>query len=69
MSHSSAFLLPSPSAAAAGADADGAAYALLVLNQRLPRFAPRLWDCGSRMPSLAGLRAWLFSLLFSSSRC
>jgi thiamine pyrophosphokinase len=44
MSHSSAFLLPSPSAAAAGADADGAAYALLVLNQRLPRFAPRLWD-------------------------
>uniref|UniRef100_A0A0E0DQM6 thiamine diphosphokinase n=1 Tax=Oryza meridionalis TaxID=40149 RepID=A0A0E0DQM6_9ORYZ len=44
MSHSSAFLLPSPSAAAAGPDADGAAYALLVLNQRLPRFAPRLWD-------------------------
>ncbi|EEE63458.1 hypothetical protein OsJ_18271 [Oryza sativa Japonica Group] len=44
MSHSSAFLLPSPSAAAAGADADCAAYALLVLNQRLPRFAPRLWD-------------------------
>uniref|UniRef100_A0A0E0L1N5 Thiamine pyrophosphokinase n=1 Tax=Oryza punctata TaxID=4537 RepID=A0A0E0L1N5_ORYPU len=52
MSHSSAFLLRSPSSssssaaasAGGGPDADGAAYALLVLNQRLPRFAHLLWD-------------------------
>ncbi|KAM3403698.1 hypothetical protein ACQJBY_007057 [Aegilops geniculata] len=40
MSHSSAFLLPSSATPAASADA----YAVVVLNQRLPRFAPLLWD-------------------------
>ncbi|KAL5230507.1 hypothetical protein ABZP36_029283 [Zizania latifolia] len=40
MSHSSAFLLPSSSSVAPA----GSAYALVVLNQRLPRFAPLLWD-------------------------
>uniref|UniRef100_A0A0D9WFQ7 Thiamine pyrophosphokinase n=1 Tax=Leersia perrieri TaxID=77586 RepID=A0A0D9WFQ7_9ORYZ len=44
MSHSSAFLLPSPPSSSAAPDGDGDAYALLVLNQRLPRFAPLLWD-------------------------
>jgi thiamine pyrophosphokinase len=39
MTHSSAFLLPS-----APADAAATTYALIVLNQRLPRFAPLLWS-------------------------
>uniref|UniRef100_A0A0D9V9W6 Thiamine pyrophosphokinase n=1 Tax=Leersia perrieri TaxID=77586 RepID=A0A0D9V9W6_9ORYZ len=38
MSHSSSFLLPTTDSAAA------AAYAVVVLNQRLPRFAPLLWN-------------------------
>ncbi|KAL6613871.1 hypothetical protein ACP70R_036141 [Stipagrostis hirtigluma subsp. patula] len=45
MTHSSAFLLPASSSSAPRAD-DAAAsttYALVVLNQRLPRFAPLLW--------------------------
>uniref|UniRef100_A0ACD5TGJ8 Uncharacterized protein n=1 Tax=Avena sativa TaxID=4498 RepID=A0ACD5TGJ8_AVESA len=40
MSHSSAFLLPSSTTPAGSAEA----YAVVVLNQRLPRFAPLLWD-------------------------
>lgn len=41
MVHSSSFLLPSfPAPPAGSADA----YALVVLNQRLPRFAPLLWN-------------------------
>lgn len=39
MSHSSAFLLPSSAPPTGSADA----YAVVVLNQRLPRFAPLLW--------------------------
>ncbi|PNT73522.1 thiamine pyrophosphokinase 1 [Brachypodium distachyon] len=42
MTHSSSFLLPSPPAEAAAA-ADAVAYAVIVLNQRLPRFASLLW--------------------------
>ncbi|KAK8960898.1 hypothetical protein KSP40_PGU005686 [Platanthera guangdongensis] len=42
MRHASTFLLPS-SADPAG-DIPSPAYALVVLNQRLPRFAPVLWD-------------------------
>ncbi|KAF8015095.1 hypothetical protein BT93_H0786 [Corymbia citriodora subsp. variegata] len=49
MRHCSSFLLPSPASpsAASAADNDGLrhpAYALIVLNQRLPRFAPLLWQ-------------------------
>ncbi|KAG8067873.1 hypothetical protein GUJ93_ZPchr0005g14372 [Zizania palustris] len=43
MSHSSAFLLPSSSSSAPAGSAESA-YALVVLNQRLPRFAPLLWE-------------------------
>ncbi|KAE8801281.1 thiamine pyrophosphokinase 1 [Hordeum vulgare] len=45
MVHSSSFLLPSPPPAPpADADAEnGVSYAVVVLNQRLPRFAPLLW--------------------------
>ncbi|KAM3335213.1 hypothetical protein ACQJBY_029556 [Aegilops geniculata] len=49
MTHSSSFLLlpyPSPPAPPADADADAesaVSYAVVVLNQRLPRFAPLLW--------------------------
>ncbi|KAG8085318.1 hypothetical protein GUJ93_ZPchr0010g8616 [Zizania palustris] len=42
MSHSSAFLLPSSSSSSMAPA--GSAYVLVVLNQRLPRFAPLLWD-------------------------
>ncbi|KAK3166421.1 hypothetical protein QOZ80_1AG0045610 [Eleusine coracana subsp. coracana] len=41
MTHSSAFLLPTGSSTPA--DAAATTYALIVLNQRLPRFAPLLW--------------------------
>ncbi|KAG2628042.1 thiamine pyrophosphokinase 3-like [Panicum virgatum] len=41
MRHSSAFLLPPPSASPA---TDAATVALVVLNQPLPRFAPLLWS-------------------------
>lgn len=46
MTHSSSFLLPSPPAEAAAA-ADAVAYAVIVLNQRLPRFASLLWTRGN----------------------
>ncbi|CAO1947147.1 unnamed protein product [Urochloa humidicola] len=42
MTHSSAFLLPA-SAPPPSNDAAMTTYALVVLNQRLPRFAPLLW--------------------------
>uniref|UniRef100_A0ACD5XH94 Uncharacterized protein n=1 Tax=Avena sativa TaxID=4498 RepID=A0ACD5XH94_AVESA len=42
MTHSSSFLLPSPSHPPAD-PADAVSYAVVVLNQRLPRFAPLLW--------------------------
>ncbi|CAL4900336.1 unnamed protein product [Urochloa decumbens] len=47
MRHSSAFLLPSPAPGGGGGgdpDDDAATVALVVLNQPLPRFAPRLWS-------------------------
>ena len=44
MRHSSAFLLPPPSASPA---TDAATVALVVLNQPLPRFAPLLWSRGN----------------------
>ncbi|KAL6839921.1 hypothetical protein ACP4OV_029731 [Aristida adscensionis] len=43
MTHSSAFLLPAASPPSPTDDAAAATYALVVLNQRLPRFAPLLW--------------------------
>ncbi|KAK1669473.1 hypothetical protein QYE76_057632 [Lolium multiflorum] len=39
MTHSSSFLLPSPPPP----PADAVSYAVVVLNQRLPRFAPLVW--------------------------
>jgi hypothetical protein len=52
MTHSSAFLLPS-----APADAAATTYALIVLNQRLPRFAPLLWSRGAVTPLFRALYA------------
>jgi hypothetical protein len=48
MTHSSSFLrLPATSSPhPPPADDASAAYAVVVLNQRLPRFAPLLWDRG-----------------------
>lgn len=44
MRHSSTFLLPT-------IPTDGQSYALVVLNQRLPRFTPLLWKhCTSLLP-------------------
>ncbi|XP_030543327.1 thiamine pyrophosphokinase 1 isoform X1 [Rhodamnia argentea] len=42
--HCSSFLLPSPSHAAGTDGRPTPAYALVVLNQRLPRFTPLLWE-------------------------
>lgn len=44
MSHSSTFLLPPPSS---NQTTPSLTYALVVLNQRLPRFSPLLWSHGS----------------------
>lgn len=46
MTHSSAYLLPASTAPSNPSVADTATYALVVLNQRLPRFAPLLWSRG-----------------------
>ncbi|GJM91975.1 hypothetical protein PR202_ga08398 [Eleusine coracana subsp. coracana] len=51
MTHSSAFLLPTGSSTPA--DAAATTYALIVLNQRLPRFAPLLWARGDASLSLS----------------
>ena len=45
MTHSSAFLLPASTTTPPPNDA-ATTYALVVLNQRLPRFAPLLWARG-----------------------
>ncbi|PWZ33998.1 Thiamine pyrophosphokinase 1 [Zea mays] len=44
MTHSSAYLLPAPTAPSDPSGAAPTTYALVVLNQRLPRFAPLLWS-------------------------
>ncbi|CAD6228345.1 unnamed protein product [Miscanthus lutarioriparius] len=44
MTHSSAYLLPAPTAPSNPTGATTTTYALVVLNQRLPRFAPLLWS-------------------------
>jgi hypothetical protein len=46
MTHSSAYLLPAPTAPSDPSGAAPTTYALVVLNQRLPRFAPLLWSRG-----------------------
>lgn len=48
MLHSSSFLLPSNPVD----DTTGTRYALIVLNQSLPRFAPLLWEHGTDDESL-----------------
>ena len=77
MTHSSAFLLP---ASTTPPPNDAATtYALVVLNQRLPRFAPLLWARGdapllslppSLLPCLAlAIASVLPARLMGSRRC
>lgn len=56
MRHASAFLLPSSSPPTG--DGPALTYALVVLNQRLPRFAPLLWSRGT--PFILSLAVALF---------
>lgn len=66
MTHSSAFLLPAGSNKPA--DAGATTYALIVLNQRLPRFAPLLWARGDASISLFPTASSLpFAPLFAGS--
>lgn len=58
MRHSSTFLLPSSFEATD--NLPSSVYALVILNQPLPRFAPLLWERGSPPPPPSDTAYWIF---------
>ncbi|MCI50812.1 thiamine pyrophosphokinase 1-like, partial [Trifolium medium] len=44
MSHSSTFLLPPDNNSSSSSSSVSLKYALVILNQNLPKFTPLLWD-------------------------